>query len=115
MNNKGFLKMSIAVLTVLTALLLIGCAPPPVLEKPIQSQLMPEYKLERITPQIIRVIAYRFDGGDMVGLGYGYALAEAIKEIDGQYEIKNVTPVTYLISRGSATKELYIVVGPKRY
>lgn len=74
----------------------------------------PTYRIERPTPEIIRVIGIQTnDMASNYGWGYGDALTKAIKEIGKNYIIEDITPITYRSGEGSITKDLYLKVKPR--
>lgn len=83
----------------------------------------PKYRIEKLTPEIIRVVALEEESIDLGGraVGYGPAFAEAIKEIGKNYVVEEITAVNYVrtssalisVGYGSYTRELLIKVSPR--
>ena len=103
-------KAGLLILVIILLVILVGCAsssaPAP---KPTPQEPIKPYYTEQLTPEIIRVVAVQIDGM-RYDMGYGNALALAVKEIGKKYNIVQISPINYLLQYGSATKELYITV-----
>jgi len=98
---------------------LVSCAPTGNQEG-VTPKVNASYTIEKVTPEILVVVAYSQDGDASFknGLGYGPALRQGLKTIGEQYIIESVTPVDYLYGHansgyGSATKELIVKVRPR--
>jgi hypothetical protein len=71
--------------------------------------------IERLTPELLWIVAQMPDQPDPKSAGYGRDLAQGLRQIEEIYTIQNVTAINYayiggFYHAGSYTKELLVVV-----
>lgn len=72
------------------------------------------YIITQPAPNILRVVGMKQNKGrGICEEGYGDAFEQAIKTIDAKYRIIDIKPISFWISTGSLTKEIYVFVEEK--